>query len=89
MSELRDKMMEFIETQDGDYFDDWYGSPRDFAANVLTAFAEFMGIELVVPAYVPRMKKPEVDRKEMLEALLPGIRELFDIEYRKRTEGDV
>jgi hypothetical protein len=84
--ELRDKMLAFIETRDGDYFDEWYASPRDFAATVLSDFAEHLGIELVVPAYIPRKTRPQVDRQELLKALMPGIRELFDVEYKKMNE---
>ena len=84
--ELQTKMLEFIETRDGDYFDEWYASPRDYAATVLSDFAEFLGVELVVPEYVPRKTKPEVDREALLKALMPGIRDLFDVEYRKMNE---
>ena len=84
--ELRDKMLAFIETRDGDYFDDWYASPRDFAATILSDFAEHLGIELVVPSYIPRKTKPQVDREALLKALMPGIRDLFDIEYKKLNE---
>lgn len=81
--DLKDKMLAFIETRDGDYFDEWYASPRDFAATILSDFAEYLGIEMVVPEYIPRKTKPEVDREALLKALMPGILELFDIEYRK------
>ena len=84
--ELKDKMLAFIETRDGDYFDDWYASPRDFAATILSDFAEHLGIELVVPSYIPRKTKPQVDREALLKALMPGIRDLFDIEYKKLNE---
>ena len=81
--DLKEKMLAFIETRDGDYFDEWYASPRDFAATVLSDFAEHLGIELVVPEYVPRKTRPQVDREALLKALMPGIRDLFDIEYKK------
>ena len=84
--DLRDKMLAFIETRDGDYFDEWYATPRDFAATILSDFSEYLGIELVVPAYVPRKTRPQVDRKALLKALMPGIRDLFDIEYKKMDE---
>ena len=84
--ELQTKMLEFIETRDGDYFDEWYASPRDYAATVLSDFAEFLGVKLVVPEYVPRKTKPEVDREALLKAIMPGIRDLFDMEYRKMNE---
>ena len=81
--ELQEKMLAFIETRDGDYFDDWYASPRDFAATILSDFAGYLGIELVVPEYIPRKTRPQVDREALLKALMPGIRDLFDIEYKK------
>ena len=84
--EIQAKMLEFIEGRDGDYFDEWYGSPRDFAATILSDFAQFLGVELVVPEYVPRKTKPQVDREALLKALMPGIRNLFDIEYKKMDE---
>ena len=84
--ELEAKMLAFIETQDGDYNDEWYATPRDFAATILSDFAEYLGLELVVPAHVPQLKKPEIDRNAMFKALLPEISKLFDIEYKKRTE---
>jgi hypothetical protein len=84
--ELKAKMLAFIETQDGDYNDEWYASPRDFAATILLDFSEYLGLELVVPEHVPQLKKPEIDRNEMFKALLPEISKLFDIEYKKRME---
>ena len=84
--DLKEKMLAFIETRDGDYFDEWYASPRDFAATILSDFAEYLGIELVVPEYIPRKTRPQVDREALLKALMPGIRELFDIEYKKMDE---
>jgi hypothetical protein len=84
--ELKAKMLAFIETQDGDYDDEWYASPRDFAATILSDFSEYLGLELVVPEHVPQLKKPEIDRNEMFKALLPEISKLFDIEYKKRME---
>lgn len=84
--EIKNKMLAFIETQDGDYFDEWYATQRDFAATVLSDFAEFLGVEIVVPEYVPRKTKPEVDREELLKAILPGVRNLFEIEYKKMSE---
>lgn len=84
--ELAAQMLAFIEKQDGDYFDEWYASPRDFAATILSDFAMHLGVELVVPAYVPQLKKPEIDRNALFKALMPGIRDLFDIEFKKMDE---
>ena len=85
-TELVDKMLAFIETRDGDYYDEWYASPRDFAATILTDFAEYLGLEMVVPEYVPRLTKPQVDRNELFKAMMPQICTLFDIEYNKAKE---
>jgi hypothetical protein len=81
--ELRNTMLAFIETRDGDYDDEWYASPRDFAATILTDFAEYMGIEMVVPAYIPKLTRPEVDRNELLKSLMPEIERVFNIEFNK------
>ena len=84
--ELIEKMLAFIETRDGDYFDEWYATQRDFAASILSDFAEHLGIELVVPEHVPQKKRPEIDREQLLKALMPGIKEMFNIEYKKLDE---
>jgi hypothetical protein len=84
--ELMQKMLEFIETQDGDYFDEWYASPREFASTILTDFAKYLGMCLVVPEFVPKLKKPEVDRHELLKKLQPEISKIFEIEYKKMME---
>lgn len=84
--EMQAKMLEFIDTRDGEYFDEWYATQRDYAATVLSDFAEFLNVELVVPEYVPRLTRPQVDRNELLKALMPGIRELFDVEYQKMDD---
>ena len=84
--ELTAKMLAFINTQDGDRCDEWYASPRDFAATILSDFSEYLGLELVVPEYVPQLKKPAIDRNAMLQSLLPEINRLFDIEFKKYEE---
>ena len=86
-AELHDKMLAFIETQDGSYDDEWYASPRDFAATILTDFAEYLEIEMVVPLYIPQVKKAVIDRNELFKALMPEITRLFEVEYTKRTGG--
>ena len=84
--ELTAKILAFIETQDGEDMDEWYATRRDFASTVMTDFAEYLGLELVVPEYIPRLKKPEVDRNELFKALMPQICTLFNIEYNKAKE---
>jgi hypothetical protein len=84
--ELTEKMLAFIETHDGEDMDDWYATRRDFASTVLSDFAEYLGLELVVPDYIPQLQKPEIDRNELFKALMPQICTLFDIEYKKAKE---
>lgn len=84
--ELTAKMLAFIETQDGDHDDEWYASPRDFAATILSDFSEYLDLELVVPEHVPQLKKPEIDRNAMLQSLMPEIQRLFNIEFKKYEE---
>ena len=86
--ELTTKILEFIETQAGDYCDEWYATPRDFASSILTSFAEHIGLELVVPEYIPRLKKPEVDRHALFKAMLPQLNELFGLKYKELTEAN-
>ena len=83
--ELQAKMLAFIETQDGDYFDEWCASPRDFAATILSDFAQHLGLEMVIPEYVPQLKKPEIDRNAILQSLMPEIQRLFNVAYKERT----
>jgi hypothetical protein len=84
--ELKTKMLAFIDTQDGDYNDEWYASPRDFAATILSDFSEYLGLELVMPEHVPQLKKPEIDRNAIFQSLLPEVQKLFNIEFKKYEE---
>jgi hypothetical protein len=84
--ELKAKMLAFIDTQDGDYNDEWYASPRDFAATILSDFSDYIGLELVVPEHVPQLKKPEIDRNAIFQSLLPEVQKLFNIECKKYEE---
>lgn len=84
--ELREKMLAFIESRDGDYCTEWYASPRDFAAVTLSDFADYLGVEMVVPDYVPQLTKPEIDRNEVLKSLMPELTKLFNVEFDKYKE---
>ena len=84
--ELRDLMLAYIETQEGSYDDEWFASPRTMAALILTEFAEYLALEMVVPEYIPQVKKEVIDRNELFKAIMPDITRLFDIEYSKRMQ---
>lgn len=81
--ELVKKMLAFIETQNGDYFDEWYASPRDFAATILDDFATYLGLEMVIPEYVPQQKKAEIDRQALFNSVMPEVLELFNMAHVK------
>lgn len=85
--ELKAKMLEFIATQDGDYDEEWYASRWDFAATVLSDFAEYLGFVLDVPSYVRRKDTPEINRNEVLKALLPEIEKLFNVEFDRYVKA--
>jgi hypothetical protein len=81
---LSQRMLEFIETQDGDYFDEWYASPREFAAVILSDFAKHLGFALEVPPYVPRKSVPQVNRGALLQELLPELSRVLNAELDMR-----
>lgn len=83
---LEQKILAFIAEQDGEYKDEWYATQWDFAATILSDFAKYMGLELIVPEYIPQLKKPEIDRNALLKAMMPGLLDLFDIEYKKISQ---
>jgi len=85
-TELTEKMLAFIETQDGDCFEEWYETQKGFAEVVLTDFAKYLGVNLIVPEYVPRKTKPEIDRAAILEALLPEVRKMLNAECDRRMK---
>jgi hypothetical protein len=69
--ELVKNMLAFIETQNGDYFDEWYASPRDFAATILDDFAKYLGIEMIIPEM--RLKRKRLRLTDRL-CLTPSCR---------------
>lgn len=45
-SELKKKMLEFLETKDPDNEDEWYGTDRLFYTDILSEFCKTINIEL-------------------------------------------
>ena len=90
--ELMEKMLAFIDTKDGDRMDEWYCDERGLYAMPLEEFAQFIGLELVVPKYIPKKTLSAVERAEMrkkvMRELTPRIEELFDMEF-KRLEDEM
>jgi hypothetical protein len=81
--ELISKMLAFIETQDGSHDTEWYASPRDFAATILDDFAQHLGLEMVIPDYVPQLKNAEIDRQAMFNSIMPEVLKLFNMAHVK------
>ena len=90
--ELMEKMLAFIDTKDGDRMDEWYCDERGLYAMPLEEFAQFIGLELVVPKYIPKktlsMVEKEEMRKKVMRELTPRIEELFGMEF-KRLEDEM
>lgn len=81
-----EEMLIFIEAQDGEGLDEWYATQRDFAATILSDFCKHIGVEIVVPDYIPQLRKPEIDRNALFKAMMPDITRLFNIEYNKAKD---
>ena len=86
-NELTKKMLTYIETLDGDQYDEWYTTERKLAAGIFQEFAKHLNIELVVPEYVPTKTRnaaqEAIDRKKLYEVLLPEIERLFNLKYKE------
>lgn len=66
---LADMIIEFVEEQDDGMFDSWSGTQRDYASVIMTDFAKFMGLELVIPEHKPVMTDAQVDKQKLLEEM--------------------
>lgn len=67
--QLADMIVAFVEKQDGDTWDDWSGTQRDYASVIMTDFAEFIGLDIVIPEHKPVMTDRQVDKKKLLEEM--------------------
>ena len=88
--ELAQKMIEFVNAQDGEICDEWYTTERDIADLVLGRFAEHIGLEVVIPNYIPVKTRKEVclekERKEIFREMLPELEKLFNLQYKAIAE---
>lgn len=66
---LADMIVAFVEKQDGNMWDSWSGTQRDYASVIMTDFAKFMGLELVIPEHKPVMTDAQVDKQKLLEEM--------------------
>jgi hypothetical protein len=67
--QLADMIVAFVEKKDGDTWDDWSGTQRDYASVIMTDFAEFIGLDIVIPEHKPVMTDRQVDKKKLLEEM--------------------
>jgi hypothetical protein len=89
--ELQRKMIEFIDTQDGEACTEWWMTPREMYAEVLTDFCKHIGVALVVPEFVPQIKPQyKVDRQAILNSLLPELQKMLaaGIDSYEREKND-
>lgn len=89
--ELAEKILKFVGTQDGEISEEWYTTEREIATIVLSRFAEHIGLEVVIPDYIPIKTQKEIllkkQRKEIMQGLLPDIEKLFDLRYKEYMES--
>ena len=67
--QLADMIVAFVEKQDGDTWDDWSGTQRDYASVIMTDFAKFIGLEIVIPEHKPVMTDRQVDKQRVFEEM--------------------
>lgn len=67
--QLADMIVAFVGKQDGDTWDDWSGTQRDYASVIMTDFAEFIGLDIIIPEHKPVMTDRQVDKKKLLEEM--------------------
>ena len=84
--ELKSKMLAFIDQQDNTYEEEWWCTPRTLYAGVMKEFAIHVGIDFAIP-HKDITPPPDVNRHEMLKALLPEIQKQFGIMYNKEKQN--
>lgn len=88
--ELAQKMIEFVNAQDGEMCDEWYTTDRDIAEIFLGRFAEHIGLEVVIPNYIPVKTRTEVciekERTAIFREMLPELEKLFNLQYKAIAE---
>lgn len=67
--QLADMIVSFVEEKDGDTWDDWSGTQRDYASVIMTDFAKFIGIDIVIPEHKPVMTDRQVDKQRVFEEM--------------------
>ena len=67
--QLADMIVAFVEAQDRDTWDDWSGTQRDYASVIMTDFAKFIGLDIVIPEYKPVMTDRQVDKQRVFEEM--------------------
>lgn len=67
--QLAEMIVAFVEAQDCNMFDSWSGTQRDYASVIMTDFAKFIGLELVIPEHKPVMTDQQVDKHRVFEEM--------------------
>jgi hypothetical protein len=85
--ELARLLQEYVDKQDHSYCDEFYGTDREFAADVLEDFAESLGIALTIPQ-IPRKRREislEITRQALFNEMLPDVERLFNLKFKDLT----
>lgn len=67
--QLADMIVAFVEKQDGDTWDDWSGTQRDYASVIMADFCQFIGLDIIIPDHRPVMTNAQVDKQKLLEEM--------------------
>jgi hypothetical protein len=67
--QLADMIVSFVEEKDGDTWDGWSGTQRDYASVIMTDFCQFIGLDIVIPDHRPVMSNAQVDKQKLLEEM--------------------
>jgi hypothetical protein len=88
--ELARLLQEFVDKQDHSYCDEFYGTDREFAADVLEDFAAGLGIALMIPT-IPRKRRDislEITRQALFNEMLPDVERLFNLKFKELTDKE-
>lgn len=83
--ELKAKMLAFVDQQDNSYEEEWWCTPHALYRGVMNEFAAHLGIDFEV-MYKEKTPPPDVNRHEILKALLPEIEKRFGLKYGNQTK---
>lgn len=67
--QLSDMIVDFVGAKDGNMWDSWSGTQRDYASVIMADFAKFIGLDIVIPEHKPVMTDCQVDKQRVFEEM--------------------